>query len=63
MTHGDITIEIKSDALSEAISVRDFLVTCNQVLWLAGSSRPFRSPSWRPEPHVTNGARLSRAAL
>ncbi|XP_014323794.2 LOW QUALITY PROTEIN: receptor-type tyrosine-protein phosphatase epsilon-like, partial [Myotis lucifugus] len=30
VTHGDITIEIKSDALSEAISVRDFLVTCNQ---------------------------------
>ncbi|XP_015428056.1 PREDICTED: receptor-type tyrosine-protein phosphatase epsilon [Myotis davidii] len=30
VTHGDITIEIKSDALSEAISVRDFLVTCHQ---------------------------------
>lgn len=32
MTHGDITIEIKSDTLSEAISVRDFLVTFSQVL-------------------------------
>lgn len=32
MTHGDITIEIKSDTLSEAISIRDFLVTFNQVL-------------------------------
>lgn len=68
MTHGDITIEIKSDALSEAISVRDFLVTCSQVLrpgpvhsgpvQLAlgsarpDSSHPFRSPSWRSEPLV-----------
>lgn len=34
MTHGDITIEIKSDTLSEAISIRDFLVTFKQVLWL-----------------------------
>lgn len=33
VTHGDITIEIKSDTLSEAISIRDFLVTFNQV-WL-----------------------------
>lgn len=32
MTHGEITIEIKSDTLSEAISIRDFLVTFNQVL-------------------------------
>lgn len=32
MTHGDITIEIKSDTLSEAISVRDFLVTFKQPL-------------------------------
>lgn len=32
VTHGDITIEIKSDTLSEAISVRDFLLTCRQVL-------------------------------
>lgn len=32
VTHGDITIELKSDTLSEAISVRDFLVTFNQVL-------------------------------
>lgn len=32
MTHGDITIEIKSDTLSEAISIRDFLVTFKQVL-------------------------------
>lgn len=30
VTHGEITIEIKSDTLSEAISVRDFLVTFNQ---------------------------------
>lgn len=63
MTHGDIIIEIKSDTLSEAFSVRDFLVTCNQVLRLPsgsacrGSSRPFWSPtgsseppSWRSEP-------------
>lgn len=63
MTHGDITIEIKSDALSEAISVRDFLVTCNQVLWLFGSSHPFQSPTWRSEPHMINGYGLSRAAL
>ena len=35
MTHGDITIEIKSDTLSDAISVRDFLVTCCQVLLLS----------------------------
>lgn len=32
VTHGEITIEIKSDTLSEAISIRDFLVTFNQVL-------------------------------
>lgn len=32
VTHGDITIEIKSDTLSEAISVRDFLVTFKQPL-------------------------------
>lgn len=32
VTHGDITIELKSDTLSEAISVRDFLVTFNQPL-------------------------------
>ncbi|KAF6317782.1 protein tyrosine phosphatase receptor type E [Rhinolophus ferrumequinum] len=32
VTHGDITIEIKSDTLSEAISIRDFLVTSNQPL-------------------------------
>ncbi|XP_023393145.1 receptor-type tyrosine-protein phosphatase epsilon [Pteropus vampyrus] len=32
VTHGDITIEIKSDTLAEAISVRDFLVTFNQPL-------------------------------
>uniref|UniRef100_A0A8I3S6K4 protein-tyrosine-phosphatase n=1 Tax=Canis lupus familiaris TaxID=9615 RepID=A0A8I3S6K4_CANLF len=32
VTHGDITIEIKSDTLSEAISIRDFLVTFNQPL-------------------------------
>ncbi|XP_072485162.1 receptor-type tyrosine-protein phosphatase epsilon isoform X2 [Notamacropus eugenii] len=30
VTHGEITIEIKSDTISEAISVRDFLVTFNQ---------------------------------
>ncbi|KAF5922297.1 hypothetical protein HPG69_006899 [Diceros bicornis minor] len=30
VTHGEITIEIKSDTLSEAISVRDFLVTFSQ---------------------------------
>lgn len=32
VTHGDITIEIKSDTLSEAISIRDFLVTFKQPL-------------------------------
>ncbi|XP_027444573.1 receptor-type tyrosine-protein phosphatase epsilon isoform X7 [Zalophus californianus] len=32
VTHGEITIEIKSDTLSEAISIRDFLVTFNQPL-------------------------------
>ncbi|KAG8517462.1 LOW QUALITY PROTEIN: Receptor-type tyrosine-protein phosphatase epsilon, partial [Galemys pyrenaicus] len=32
VTHGDITIELKSDTLSEAISVRDFLVTFSQPL-------------------------------
>ncbi|XP_066880419.1 receptor-type tyrosine-protein phosphatase epsilon isoform X5 [Kogia breviceps] len=32
VTHGEITIEIKSDTLSEAISIRDFLVTFNQTL-------------------------------
>ncbi|XP_068957815.1 receptor-type tyrosine-protein phosphatase epsilon isoform X2 [Petaurus breviceps papuanus] len=30
VTHGEINIEIKSDTISEAISVRDFLVTFNQ---------------------------------
>ncbi|KAI1236104.1 hypothetical protein IHE44_0001378 [Lamprotornis superbus] len=30
VTHGDITVEIKSDSLMDAISVRDFLVTYNQ---------------------------------
>ncbi|KAL2302687.1 hypothetical protein Nmel_010130 [Mimus melanotis] len=30
VTHGDITVEIKSDSLVDAISVRDFLVTFNQ---------------------------------
>ncbi|XP_035957843.2 receptor-type tyrosine-protein phosphatase epsilon isoform X5 [Halichoerus grypus] len=32
VTHGEITIEIKSDTLSEAISIRDFLVTFKQPL-------------------------------
>lgn len=32
MTHGEITVEIKSDSLMDAISVRDFLVTYNQVV-------------------------------
>lgn len=39
VTHGEITIEIKSDTLSEAISIRDFLVTFNQVL-LPECARP-----------------------
>ncbi|KAL0616866.1 Receptor-type tyrosine-protein phosphatase epsilon [Plecturocebus cupreus] len=30
VTHGEMTVEIKSDTLSEAISIRDFLVTFNQ---------------------------------
>ncbi|XP_027763682.1 receptor-type tyrosine-protein phosphatase epsilon-like, partial [Empidonax traillii] len=30
VTHGDITVEIKSDSLLDAISVRDFLVTYSQ---------------------------------
>ncbi|XP_074088272.1 receptor-type tyrosine-protein phosphatase epsilon isoform X2 [Macrotis lagotis] len=30
VTHGEINIEIKSDTIAEAISVRDFLVTFNQ---------------------------------
>ncbi|KAM4896544.1 receptor-type tyrosine-protein phosphatase epsilon [Sylvia borin] len=30
VTHGEITVEIKSDSLMDAISVRDFLVTYNQ---------------------------------
>ncbi|KAM8781515.1 receptor-type tyrosine-protein phosphatase epsilon isoform 2-T2 [Rhynchonycteris naso] len=32
VTHGDIKIEIKSDTLSDAISIRDFLVTFSQPL-------------------------------
>ncbi|NXP38033.1 PTPRE phosphatase, partial [Leiothrix lutea] len=32
VTHGEITVEIKSDSLMDAISVRDFLVTYNQVI-------------------------------
>lgn len=31
VTHGEITVEIKNDSLLDAISVRDFLVTYNQV--------------------------------
>ncbi|NWH39981.1 PTPRE phosphatase, partial [Chloropsis hardwickii] len=31
VTHGEITVEIKSDSLMDAISVRDFLVTYNQL--------------------------------
>ncbi|KFQ84905.1 Receptor-type tyrosine-protein phosphatase epsilon, partial [Phoenicopterus ruber ruber] len=30
VTHGEITVEIKSDSLLDAISVRDFMVTYNQ---------------------------------
>ncbi|XP_054974705.1 receptor-type tyrosine-protein phosphatase epsilon isoform X2 [Sorex araneus] len=30
VTHGEVTIETRSDTLSEGISVRDFLVTCKQ---------------------------------
>lgn len=32
VTHGEITVEIKSDSLMDAISVRDFLVTYNPVI-------------------------------
>lgn len=34
VTHGEITVEIKNDSLLDAISVRDFIVTYNQVLVL-----------------------------
>lgn len=34
VTYGEITIEIKSDLLADAISVRDFLITHKQVLLL-----------------------------
>lgn len=34
VTHGEITVEIKNDSLLDAISVRDFLVTYNQVMFL-----------------------------
>lgn len=32
VTHGEINIEIKSDSLLDAISIRDFIITFNQVL-------------------------------
>lgn len=34
VTHGDINVEIKNDNLLDAISVRDFIVTYNQVWFL-----------------------------
>lgn len=34
VTHGDINVEIKNDSLLDAISVRDFIVTYNQVWFL-----------------------------
>lgn len=34
VTHGEITVEIKSDTLLDAISVRDFVVTYNPVTFL-----------------------------
>lgn len=51
MTHGEITIEIKSDTLSEAISIRDFLVTFNQVLM-----PECRHPLWTERAATSRGS-------
>ncbi|XP_027711749.1 receptor-type tyrosine-protein phosphatase epsilon-like [Vombatus ursinus] len=47
VTHGEINIEIKSDTISEAISVRDFLVTFNQE-----KSRPVRQFHFHGWPEI-----------
>lgn len=56
VVHGDITIEIKSDSLSEGISVRDFLVTCSQV-WPTQLASPCLALAL-PSPQLA-GSRLS----
>ncbi|KFV79031.1 Receptor-type tyrosine-protein phosphatase epsilon, partial [Struthio camelus australis] len=42
VTHGEITVEIKNDTLLDAISVRDFIVTYNQVFNQEKQSRLVR---------------------